>query len=301
MNFVRGMPVEQIILEYESGKTLGEIAKENNVSISKLKSILMDEGGLKGKEIMQKELNQKYKITLPIEDIVEDYKKRKDCKKIAEDYNVSEWVIYSRIKDYELLTGENVLRSYNKEQYRDDVPEDIIGEEYRKGNTTYPKLAKKYNVAASTIKRRIDSYEIKNPRKENRNDIQKKTEDDVTDKFNKKMKENGSEKAKRKTNMPLSMIYNYLKYGYDLKKIEQYAQELGYTIDKKDIETFQKMQKGELKVVTEASIEKIIEKYGYSYEELAQIAEKKGYVVFEDRYISAKANINNKNKEGEEK
>ena len=36
----------------------------------------------------------------------------------------------------------------------------------------------------------------------------------------------------------------------------------------------------------------IIEKYGYSYEELAQIAEKKGYVVFEDRYISAKANIN---------
>lgn len=273
MDFVRGIPVEQIIAEHESGKKLREIAKENRVSISKLKSILIDEGGLKGKEIMQKEWKKKYKISLPIKDIVEDYKKRKDCKKIADDYDVSEWVIQSRIKDYEMLTGEKVLRRHNEEQYRDDVPEDIIGEEYRKGKTTYPELAKKYHTSESTIKRRIDSYE---------------------------MKENGSEKAKRKTNMPRSMIYNYLKYGYDLKKIEQYAQELGYTIDKKDIETFQKIKKGELKVVTEASIEKIIEKYGYSYEELAQIAEKKGYVVFEDRYISAKANIN-KNKEGEEK
>lgn len=267
MSFVEGIPVEEIIAEYENGKKLKKIAKENNVAVNKLRSILIEKGGLKGKEIVQKEFNKKYKTDLPISDIVKEYENGKDCKKIANDYGVSPATIHSRIFDYEFLTGEKILRRKHETQYRDDVPEDMISAEYHEGKTTYDKLAKKYHISEWTIKSRVDKY-----------DMRKTVKNNVANKSNEKI-------------MNLSTIYNYLRHGYDLEKIEKYVQSLGYSIDEEDLKTARKIETGELIVANEQFIYEKLRRLGHnSYERLCKMAEKEGYIILKDIYYQTITN-----------
>lgn len=119
----------------------------------------------------------------------------------------------------------------------------------------------------------------------------------------KKENETQEELKENHKKMTLSMIYQYLQYGYTLERIEQYAETEGYTIDEEDMETVKNIQKGEIKVATEQFIYNIITRIDLSYEELSRMGKSEGYVILKSRYDNAKKQVerSKKREKGEER
>lgn len=288
----KGFPmIKAMAQDYKKGKKVEQLSKQYNLTENKIREAIQQYKMITGETFSEKHITQ-YREDLQIDKIIEGYRKGETWSKLAKDNDASIDAIRNRVNQYIEKYGNQIEEERKKaiqekkqqglNQYRIQLPIEEIWYEHKVLKCSYAKIAEKYHVSSMAIRRRVKDYKAQKEEQKEYN----------ADKENDEIKEN-------KIDLPI--IIKHFKSGYSLDEVQKIAEKSGYQINESDIEIARKIEKGELKVVTEASIEKIIEKYGYSYEELVEIGKKKGYVVLEDRYISAKANINNKNKEGEEK
>lgn len=312
---------KNVIEDYENGVSLEEIRTRIGIPKRIIKSKLLTLGGERGKAILLKELEKDFPM---INEIMKEYKQRKTVKQISEQYkgiNVSR-----AIRQYEMITGETFPINNPAIFRRDDIPKEKVIKDYGNGRIMSD-LATEQKVAVSTIKRIVDSYVIEHGdeivEQHDRNkrtyngiglpieEIIERRKDGETFKSIGKDYQVDTETIKQEVKsyyspiVNLSLIIGYFKLGYNLEQIQEFCRKNGHEMKQEDIEIAKKIEKGELKVASEASIIEIIKKYGYSYEELVEVGEKKGYIILEDKYNSAQATIQysnkNKNKEGEEK
>ena len=319
MSYLGEIVLKQIIEDYENGTSLKEINKKLHIPIRMIKLDLFEYGGKRGKKILLQELEKEFPM---IKEIIEKYNQGKTSKQLSEQYHTHVEKISNAIQQYKMLTGKT-LRKNSIRNYRDDLQIDEIIKEFRKGETL-SKIASDQKTSVTAVRNRVNKYieengnQIVEERKKAIEERKKAKNYGIpytTGKIKKVCKKGGSyakivesNDARNTTTTPikndvidLSMIVKYFSLGFSFRQVKEYAKKRGYEINERDMETAQKIESGEQKVLSGASIAQIIKKYGYSYEKLTKIAEKKGYVVLESRYISAKAKINNRNKEGEEK
>lgn len=322
----------QIIEEYENGKTLKEINKDLHLPISRVKRKLLEHGGEKGKKILLIELEKEIPM---INEMIEHYQQGIILEQLSKQYGMNMIKIDDVIHKYEMLIGKPLEKIRYKNNRRNDLQEDEIVKEYAAGKT-YQELAEGYRTCETTIRNRIIDYvringnsirekHNKNREKfiEERKKIIKKDKKGLPIREIAERHQRGEAyqalaksyqvsinaikdrityyETKKGTTIDLSMIVTYFRLGYDLDEIKQIAEEYSCKMDEKEIEIAQRIENGELKVATEESIAKIIKKYEYSYKELAEVGKEKGYIVLENRYNSAKANIQDKNRGGQEK
>ncbi|MGN1297752.1 MAG: hypothetical protein ACI4VH_04935 [Clostridia bacterium] len=117
-----------------------------------------------------------------------------------------------------------------------------------------------------------------------KNDTQEDNKDQEKSEIQEQIKENNKK-------MTLAIICNYLKYGYNLEEIEQYAKMEGYTIDEKDIENAKNIENGKIKIATVQFIYKVIKVIDLSYDELCAMSKSEGYIILKSRYDKAKEQI----------
>lgn len=334
--------LKEVIKEYENGASLEEISAKAHESISMIKSRILVHGGRKGQEILLKELKKEIPI---IETLIQEYQQRNTIEQLSEKYHESKDKIFRAIKQYQVIINKNNLMGnvQSPKKIRNDLQIEKIIQGYRNGDT-WAKLEIDNNASATAIRKRVYKYieengnqieeernnaikqrkmqkqipinEIKNKRKqgytlESIGNEYNLSETTIRNRLRKEKLQN--ENIKKEENIQaiinLNMIINYFRVGYNLDKVQKFAEEQGYKINESDIETARKIENGELKVASEASIAEIIKKYGYSYEKLVEIGKKKGYVITFESYISVKMyndikkqkEISKKTLEGEEK
>jgi len=115
------------------------------------------------KDIVLENKYMKKEVELPIEEIVEKYKKGIIQTKIAAEYGVSQPTIASKIKKYYKRLDMEVPKTKNKGKKRIELPIKEIIDKYEHG-ISEQKLADEYNVAQQTISKRIIEYYKKEKR-----------------------------------------------------------------------------------------------------------------------------------------
>lgn len=290
--------IKEMAEDCKQGKTMEQFFERYHIDIEKIYEAIRQYQLITGEKfsIRNKQGYGNSRQDLQVDKIIDQFRKGETLAKIAEEQEASVTAVRSRIQQYIQKHGNEILEEHNKKnktnkkvkQYRIELPIKEIVKKREQGKSC-EELAKCYDVSVPTIRSRIKEYKIQTGKKISSN-IEKK-----------KMEIKKSKKETKSEIINLSMIVNYFRLGYHLDQIQEFAKEKGWKINKADLEIAQKIERREIKIASKASIEKIIEKYGYSYEELTKIAEKKGYKVLKDRYISAKMDINNKNEKGEER
>ncbi len=327
--------IKEIIEKYDQGKTSKQLSEQYHTHVEKISNAIQQYKMLTGKTLRKNSIRN-YRDDLQIDEIIKEFRKGETLSKIASDQKTSVTAVRNRVNKYIQENGNEIVeerkkaieeRNNNRQKaihnYRDDLQIDKIIEGFRKGKT-WSKIAHEQKASDTTIRNRVNKYieengnQIVEERKKAIEERKKAKNYGIpytTGKIKKVCKKGGSyakivesNDARNTTTTPikndvidLSMIVKYFSLGFSFRQVKEYAKKRGYEINERDMETAQKIESGEQKVLSGASIAQIIKKYGYSYEKLTKIAEKKGYVVLESRYISAKAKINNRNKEGEEK
>lgn len=160
------IPMEEVIKYLKQGLYYREIAKKYGVSEDFLYNRRKEYEKKVGKtveEILSEEGNfeiNKKRVYVPVLEVVQEWKNGMKLEDIAEKHNVSRETIISRLKEYQLKTGEQVIQNKRKKE----IPLDEIIKEWKKG-MTLEKLGQKYGVTRETISKRIKEFEYKTGQK----------------------------------------------------------------------------------------------------------------------------------------
>lgn len=246
--------VEEVYLcirEIESGKKISEVSKEKYIKPEILRSYILEYGGIRGKNVLLKELEEQLPISM--EELIERYVSGKTMDEIADDLGVGRFVIRNIISKYEAISGKKFHRRKITNK-RDDIDTEYIIDEYRKGKGI-SKIAEEIGASVTAVKKRIEDY-----KKEHEDDIEGEHEENLE-------KIRTVKRLERKANG---------RKKYISKKIET----------KEEQEKKRNKEKEQIKLV-----EEIIRTYGYSYEQLSEIARNRGDEVTEMVYYQALNNI----------
>ena len=276
--------IENIIKECEKGHRLQDIAREKNIPIAQLKEKLLELGGIRGKQILSKQLENKLEQdNISIADVIREYENGFKTKKdIANYFHISTYKLNLIIKEYEKINSTKIIR----EKHAENLENDPIIKEYREGKTI-AEISKENKISIQSINNIIKEYpnnrEIKIEHMQNSKNLLKQKQE-----------------IEKKT-IPLEMICKYMRYGYKFNQVEKYIKSKGYIIRDKDKEMAQKIENSDFKLASEATINKIISKHPYSYEELNNIANKYGYKNIKKKNNNIKKQKKKKNKKQEKK
>ena len=252
MDLLQKSYIEQVIQDYEQGKTISQIAKKYKKSSSMIKVDLLELGGKKGQEILLKELERA--SGLPVMEIIEKYKHGKNIEQLKKEYGAKSKISYI-INQYQVITGEKVL-GMNNSAYRDDLDREKIVQEYREGKKE-SQLADENHVAISTIRRIVTKYADKNgydiyddheksaaKRIQDNNISNSKDNKEDNEEDN---KENDKEKLKIASLNSVIKIVKKYRYGY--YELFQIGLEKGYFVSKatyeRALELIEEQKKGE--------------------------------------------------------
>ena len=228
--------IEQVIQDYEEGKTISQIAKKYRKSSSMIKVDLVELGGKKGQEILLNELERK--SGLPVMEIIEKYKSGKTIEQLKEEYG-EKFKINHIINQYQVITGRKVLR-INNSDYRDDLDRVKIVQEYREGKKE-SQLAAENHVAISTIRRILAKYADENGYR-----IYDDHENAATKRLNDN-KEYEKDQLKIASLNSVCKILKKYKYGYE--ELFKIGLEKGYFVSKTTyesaLELIEEQRKGE--------------------------------------------------------
>lgn len=156
-----GKKISYYIGEIQSGKSIEQVAKKNGIKPNRLKAALLHYGEDKGKQILlEVEVNSKLSsLTTPttIEDIRKYFEEGLTTEEIARKIGMDENILQKLILDFESITGSKKLKNRMAPgaSARTDVDFEEIIMEYMQGETI-SSLAKKYEVASITIRRKIN-------------------------------------------------------------------------------------------------------------------------------------------------
>ena len=145
------LPVEEIVKKYEAGISQAQLAKEYNVSDFAIRMRIAQYYQETGRE--RPEISSTKK-EVPIEEIVIKYESGMLQSQLAEEYNVSNTIINTRIAEYYQITGR---KRPPKACHRKKLPMEEIIKKYESG-VSQGQLAKEYNVSQSVICLRISEY-----------------------------------------------------------------------------------------------------------------------------------------------
>lgn len=152
------LPIEQIITEYENGEKQAYLAKKYGVSqgtiLIRIKEYYEDIGKERPKR-------RRARVKLPIEDIIEKYKSEISQRELAQEYGVSSTTIRNKMKKYYEENGEEKPK---KDLTKIKLPIEDIIKKYESGINELT-LAEEYNVAHSTISKRMAKFYNENGRK----------------------------------------------------------------------------------------------------------------------------------------
>lgn len=235
--------LETIMAQIENGKVLSEIVSGHN---SKIKRLLFEECGERGKRALILDFERKY----PIFKILELYNNGFKLDEVDEKLGLATGKSTNLIIEYEFLTGKKFQHLYSGIRY--DLDSDEIIEQYRAGKTM-EQIAEENECSAMSIQKRINEY----------------------------MAENGDE-LKREHD-----------YNFELLKLSDNSSRKKYKLE--DV-----CYNSNLKIATRYSIQRVLNKYDYTYEELSKEALKAGYFVQREVYDSVIEKLN-KQRKGEDR
>lgn len=288
-----------IIEEYQKGKKVEQLSERYGITKERIYHLIGQYQMITNETILvgNKQGSGNARDDLQIEKIIEGYRNGDPWSKLENDNNASATAIRKRIDRYIEEKGNQIVEERENEiNQRKIRTQSQINEikNRREQGEPFESIASDYNVSATTIQKRLREYRLQTEQV----DLNEHNENVETEQAN----PNGdNENVKTEENSPeiinLNMIINYFRLGYNLDKVQKFAEKKGYHINESDIETARKIENGELKVASEASIAKIIKKYEYSYEKLVKIGKQKGYVITFESYVSGKTYINIKNQE----
>lgn len=165
------MSLSKIISDYQSGKSISSLAKENNYTIDKIRWLLEKEGVLVPRK--------KAKCVLPEQEIINLYKQDVPINEIASQYNVSSFPIVSILKKYNIRKPnwlkylpyqvvEKVLdRYYFQQIVNEEITQKNIMKRLNCGQSQVVSLCKYHNiqlnssgVGKSLLNQRKAEYEL---------------------------------------------------------------------------------------------------------------------------------------------
>ena len=226
------LPVEEIVKKYEAGISQAQLAKEYNVSDFAIRMRIAQYYQETGRE--RPEISSTKK-EVPIEEIVIKYESGMLQSQLAEEYNVSNTIINTRIAEYYQRTGR---KRPPKACHRKKLPMEEIIKKYESG-VSQGQLAKEYNVSQSVICLRISEYYYETGKeKPERKKSGKKGTNTYTKDEGKKPKELRS----------TTIIIDYLKKGLSIEDIIETAAKRNVVIPQKLIDDA--LNKANIKNVT---------------------------------------------------
>lgn len=233
--------LENIISQIEAGKMLSEIISGHN---SKIKRLLFEECGERGKRALILDFERKY----PIFKILELYNNGFKLDEVDEKLGLATGKSTNLIIEYEFLTGKKFQHLYSGIRY--DLDSDEIIEEYRSGKTINQIAAGK-RCSGLSIQKRINEYMAEN------GDELKREHDYNFELL--KLSDNASRKKYKledvycNSNLKIATrnsIKNVLsKYDYTYEKLSKETLKAGYFVQRevydRVIEELKKQRKGE--------------------------------------------------------
>lgn len=214
------LPVEEIVKKYEAGISQAQLAKEYNVSDFAIRMRIAQYYQETGRE--RPEISSTKK-EVPIEEIAIKYESGMLQSQLAEEYNVSNTIINTRIAEYYQRTGR---KRPPKVCHRKKLPMEEIIKKYEAG-VSQVQLAEEYNVSQSVICLRISEYYYETGKeKPERKKSEKKETNPYTQEEGKKPKELRS----------TTIIIDYLKKGLSIEDIIEAASKRNIVIPQKLID-----------------------------------------------------------------
>ena len=96
----------------------------------------------------------RYRIVLPIDEIIKDYKSGVSSRALGKQYRVSKSTILDRLKEHDVIRK---AKNEKKHHLKIDLPIDEIIKDYQSGVSSY-ELGEWYGVCSKTILNRIRDY-----------------------------------------------------------------------------------------------------------------------------------------------
>lgn len=227
------LPVEEIVKKYEAGISQAQLAKKYNVSDFAIRMRIAQYYQETGRE--RPEISSTKK-EVPIEEIVIKYESGMLQSQLAEEYNVSNTIINTRIAEYYQRTGR---KRPPKVCHRKKLPMEEIIKKYETG-VSQVQLAEEYNVSQSVICLRISEYYYETGKEKPE---RKKSETKETNSYT--QEEGKKPKELRST----TIIIDYLKKGLSIEDIIEAASKRNIVIPQKLIDDA--LNKANIKNITD--------------------------------------------------
>ena len=220
------------IREIESGKSIDQVAKEKYIKPDVIRAYLLEYGGVRGKNILLKELEEKLPIS--IEEMLEKYASGKTTKDISNELGVTYNWLMDKITRYESISGRKFPRKRTNNK-RNDLDEDyIIGEDI--SGVTFAKIAEDCDASVTAIQRLINEYKIKtgeNIEEKRQKSVEKIRKEKERKKrksiTRKKTPEEVMEQEKEKVKLIEEIIR---KYGYSYEQLSKIAENKRYKVSR---------------------------------------------------------------------
>jgi len=146
------LPIEEIVKKYENRTSMVKLGKEYSVSGETINSRINEYY----EERKIERPNKSTRIELPVEEIVKRYENGDRIEDIAKEYNVSEFTINRRIKEYYEERGlERPFQKTGNKKIK--LPIEEIVKRYENGDCI-ENIAKEYETSYANIDRRIKEY-----------------------------------------------------------------------------------------------------------------------------------------------
>ena len=221
------MSIDEIfkyIKEIENGKTIEEVANENNIWPERLRAYLLQYGGPKGKKILLSEILGELPISMS--EINLKFQNGNTATDIAKEIAVgTEWLLDTILK-YEMISGDKIQKrkGLNLKKRRNDLDDSKIIEEYRNGRNL-KEIADGYNASTTTIRRRIDEYKKRTGEDIDEEHIIAKQKKKLRGKDENKENRDKAKEQEEKIKLVAEIIK---KHGYSYEQLCEIAKEKEY-------------------------------------------------------------------------
>lgn len=147
------MDISNIMTDLENYGDIAIVAKKYGMKKQQLKRLVFEYGGIEGKKILLKELEEK----LPVDIIREEFEKGRSISEISKLLNIRKLTLEDWVRQYEYISGTHFSRSIGYKEREDiNMQFDNIFQEYLDG-ITYSELALKYNASLTAIRNKIEN------------------------------------------------------------------------------------------------------------------------------------------------
>ena len=148
----KDLPIEEIVIKYESGMLQSQLAKEYNVSSATISTRISEYYQKTGRKKTPKTYHRK---KLPMEEIIKKYESGISQAQLAEEYNMSQSVIGIRISEYYYETGRE-----KPERKKLEKKEEVNTEPHTQEEGKKPKELRSTTIIIDYLKKGLSIEEI---------------------------------------------------------------------------------------------------------------------------------------------